>query len=158
MQLKRERTFITLSKLQSRVSGSLLHNSMYLTLKSYYTAFKTGCLPWIGLQYTFLVFAQWPIFLVGGYSSHPAWRSLWGAPLKVLEVYYKPFSRVDSCWAVKELKESITGPPVQQHPELRSRFDRSESFKPPHYIFPVCFQWKSLQGWRGCRQHYSCLI
>lgn len=38
-----------------------------------------------------------------------------------------------------EMKERVTGLPVQQHPHLRSGFDCSELFKLLHYIFLCIF-------------------
>lgn len=77
-------------------------------------------------------FAQWPVFTRWLFLS-PRLEKL----LKVLDVYYEPFSRVDSCWAVKVLEETIPGPSLLQHLGLRNRLGFSETVK--HFIFLCIF-------------------
>lgn len=69
-------------------------------------------------------FAQWPVFTRWLFLS-PRLEKL----LKVLDIYYEPFSRVDSCWAVKVLEETIPGPSLLQHLGLRNRLGFSETVK-----------------------------
>lgn len=148
----------------SRRLLGLCSQNLCVTLKSCYTTLTTVCstLLWIGLKYTFLALHSGQFFLgVGGYSSHLAQRSLWWAPLEMLEVCHKPFSRVDSCWAVKVLKGSVTGLPVEQHPQPGSRFDGFESFNTTfHRLYLTTSSlWRHSCGLeREGRQHYSCLF
>lgn len=88
---------------------ALLHH-MYLTVKSYYREVDCSELD----HNTLSRCCTGTSFFEGDYSSHPARRSLWGILFKVVEVCYKPFSRMDSRRAVNMLKESVAGLPVQQ--------------------------------------------